>query len=478
MNRVFAFGVGTGSLRFTIDTELDNLGAAVHKGNATVTFKCNGGNYYSVTDGTASDSNTTPGIIDIASSAVGFTGKAGCDTNGEDIRASVSLDGFVTASRSHSFGVPSGTPSRYVTGFLNSGTASLSFTLKVSGVKDELGNTLTFDGTTSSVSYVGGTATVSYSGGSAYISGSPSDTSPVASAGANGFLNKQVAVTPIATAQRTVIFQTGGSATYVGSGLPFAYKFNVYSCCGTSSLVSAHVTAGNSSSVVCTESSGVYYCAVPAAHTGTTATAAKSGYDSATLPYSLRASNRIAQITGSIYPVLNSSNAGGSSYVITQASAPTPTPVSTPNVSPEAVTPTPTPLVSESPLLSVTPTPSVSVVRLYRKVSDPKVYVQGSDGMLHWVKSLGEFNSAGYKWSDVKLISGSEFAKLVVAGKLRVKNGIKLNVRDSASLKGKVITKISSGEAYDKKGTSGTWFKIILSDGREGWIHSAYVNEE
>lgn len=477
MNEVWAL-IGQGDIRVTVGTEIGAAGS--RKGNAIVKIRCAGGSgSYSVTDQTASDSNTTAGIIDIASTAVGFTaaGQANCDTQNEWLAASVSLDGFVTASISRSLSnkytktIAADTP--------NSGVASLSFTIHVDGVKDELGNTITLDGTSASISYSGGTATVSYSGGKAYISLSPNDASPVASAGANGYVNKQIALSGIvSTASQSVVFQTGGSANFIGSGLTFAYKFNAYTCCGTSPL-SATLTAGNAFGTTCTQSGvGVYYCAVPPSHTGTKVRATKTGYDTTELTYALRASNHSAQITGNIYPTLNSGGGGGGGGGGTVAVSPTPTPV-------VAVAPTPTPSVSvapvsptATPVATSSPVSGVSVVKLFRKVNDPKVYVQKSDGTVTWVKTLDEFNSAGYKWSDVKQISGKDFSKLVITGKLKVKKGIRLNVRDGASFRGKVIIRISSGESYDKKGASGVWFKIMLPDGRDGWIHSSYVSEE
>jgi hypothetical protein len=56
--------------------------------------------------------------------------------------------------------------------------------------------------------------------------------------------------------------------------------------------------------------------------------------------------------------------------------------------------------------------PAGTTANLYRKAGDPKVYVQGSDGTLTWVKTIEEFNTAGYKWADVKMISGAEFAQM------------------------------------------------------------------
>lgn len=272
INNVMAFVNGLGSVRVVVD---DEVRTTVHTGNAIVTLKCSGqSGAHWVTDQTASDSNTSAGIIDIASTSATLTGCA----NNNTLKASISLDGFVTASISKSFT----TANKYVTATLNRGVASLSFTLHVNGVEDQLGNSLTLDGSSASISYSNSnvrTATVSYSGGKAYVTASPNDSNPVASAGYNGYVNKQISLTSLSiTSSQSAYFGTGGgSVNYTGSGLPFAYKFTVYERGGspTSNLISgATVTAGNSGSIGCAMSgAGLYYCAVPPSHTGTTATA-------------------------------------------------------------------------------------------------------------------------------------------------------------------------------------------------------------
>ncbi len=353
----------------------------------------------------------------------------------------------------------------------------LPFTIKVNSLKDELGNAITLNGTTASASIP--TFTTQYSGGAAYlpVTGTSAQT---LTGGANGYVNQTVSVTPNKTVQSIVQVATGGVGDFNTSSLPFAYKFNVYTCCGTNALTGAKVTAGDSGGTLCKENSGVYYCAVPPSNVATKATASKAGYDNGTVSYILRASNATAQIIGgNIYPILNSSNGGGGGFFAASTPVPVSTPTPTPAVSP-AVTPTPTPSPVQSPAYVPTPstTPMPVSAKLFKRASDPKIYVQKNDGLLYWVKTLDQFNSAGYKWSDVKQISGSEFAKLVVASKLRVKSGVRLNVRDSASTKGKVMIRLSPGDVYDKKGARGSWFKIVLPDGREGWISSAYVTQE
>jgi len=163
-------------------------------------------------------------------------------------------------------------------------------------------------------------------------------------------------------------------------------------------------------------------------------------------------------------PALDGVPIYGNAFVLPGA---TPTPVPTPTISP-TVAPTPTP----SPVS--TPEAFPAPVKLYRKVSDPKVYVLASDGTLTWVKTLEEFISAGYKWADVAVISGSEFARLGGKDMLGVKGGVVLNVRKSASISANIVGKMRLSDSYEKIGESGIWFKIDFN-GRDGWVHSNYT---
>ena len=159
-------------------------------------------------------------------------------------------------------------------------------------------------------------------------------------------------------------------------------------------------------------------------------------------------------------------------------------------------TPTPTPTTTPTPSVSVTPTPSVSVSpspvvqstsvvpgKLYRKIGDPKVYKQNSDGTLTWVKTLEEFNALGLKWSDVKQVSAQDFSKLTspvqessVVTKIKIVSGIGyLNVRNGPSLTNKVVGKVLSGETYVSTEMSNGWYKI-QKDGKDlGWVSAKYA---
>ena len=138
-------------------------------------------------------------------------------------------------------------------------------------------------------------------------------------------------------------------------------------------------------------------------------------------------------------------------------------------------TPTPTP----SPENEIVPTytPAVTsggTAKLFKKTNDQKVYVQKSDGTLSWVKTLNEFNSAGYSWSNVRTVSGTELVKMPIGGNVKVVNGISfLRVRSSSSTAGKIAGKVLPGQVLPfTQISSNGWYKIS-----SGWVSGAYVKE-
>lgn len=499
---------------FRIDTELDVLNG---KG-VTVKFTCDAettiGN---VTDGTASEStNLADGIVKLASTSAELNN---CDTS-DTVTASVSLNGWVT---------------RVFTGTITASTsngetnpftmrASQDYNFVVNGIEDELDNALTLNGTTASISYSGTTASASYSGGKRYIA--ITDSGGTLTGGADGYVNQTVTLSSItSTASQAGDFGLSAVSGNDGSGLPFGLKttLNITSRSGvTESKVGATVTAGDSLGVSCTDNSdGKYYCAIPLAHTATSVQGVANGYDTNTATYTDRTAGSDAQSTVTL--TLSESAAGGG-----VAPTPTPTPTPTPSVS---ITPTPTPSVT--PSVTPTPTPSVGPVKLYRKVADPKVYVQGADGLLTWVRTLEDFNAAGYKWADVqvisgpefaqlkispssatsatlfrkandpkvyvqgsdgtltwvrtleefntagynwadvKMISGSDFAKIRVGGSVRVVKGIAfLRVRAGPSTADKMVGKVLPGQELKFTETKNGWYKID-----SGWVFGDYANE-
>ncbi len=52
-----------------------------------------------------------------------------------------------------------------------------------------------------------------------------------------------------------------------------------------------------------------------------------------------------------------------------------------------------------------------------------------------------------------------------------------LNVRDSASLKGKILTKVYSGEQYEYTKQENGWYYITIPKSKSGWVFGEYVQE-
>lgn len=327
---------------FRIDTELNVLN---DKG-VTVVWTCNGSGQGSITDATASEStNSQDGIVKLAStSAENSTANAGCDS-GEAITATVSLSGWVT--RTWSGTVSASTSNGETNPFTT--RASMDYNLAVTTVKDELANSLTLNGTTASVSYSGTTASASYSSGVRYFAATATGT---LTGGGDGYVNQTVSVTSVSlTASGSAGFGSSG-LTYNGSGLPFSTKINLNGMnrfgSTTTNLSGATVTAGNSGGISCSESSGVYYCAVPIGHTGVTATTTASTLPigglttSLTCTYTDRDSGDDSQSTCTITATEPPVGGGGGGTVVTPTPTPTPTPTTSPSPT-DTPTPTPTP---------------------------------------------------------------------------------------------------------------------------------------
>jgi hypothetical protein len=456
---------------FRIDTELDVL----NDNGVTVSWSCGGsttsGSYNtyqgSVTDGTASDSDgLANGIVKVASASAENTSAttgSGCDIT-EIVTATVSLNGWISRTWA----------STALTNTSDLTTrASQDYNITVNGVADELVNALTLNGTTASATYSGTVASQSYSNYSGtwkkYIAGSTFG--GTVTGGASGYVNRaSSAVTISATASQSVDFGTTDDSDIDASGLLFGQKIQIFQSGGTfatTKLTSGTVTAGDSYGTSCTagtgDNEGYWYCPVPLTDTETSVKYSGGTVQVTTETYVDRVLGSDAQELTVMNPVTNT-NSGESEN--------TPTPTPTPEVS---TTPTPTPSVTPTPTTSVTPTPVENMqVKLYRKVSDPKVYVMANDGTLTWIKTLAEFNSAGYRWADVKVISGSEFAKLGVKSTLGVKAGVTLNIRKSASTAAEIIGKMKLNDSYEKTGESGVWYKINFN-GQDGWVHSSYT---
>ncbi len=126
------------------------------------------------------------------------------------------------------------------------------------------------------------------------------------------------------TADRTA--ETDAQITGTVTGVPFAVK--VTTTAENGGVVSgAAVTAGDSNGITCAESgvTGVYYCAVPIAHTGTAATLSKSGYVTISGTYTDRTANANAQSLLAL--VVNVSGGGGSAAILSVSASVSPSPI-------------------------------------------------------------------------------------------------------------------------------------------------------
>lgn len=190
----------------------------------------------------------------------------------------------------------------------------------------------------------------------------------------------------------------------------------------------------------------------------------------------------------------SSSGGGGTTVAVA-----TPTPISTPSttLAPSA-TPTPTPGVNYAPAHTPAPTPLPlpgSLAKLYRKSGDAKVYVVETNGLLKLIKSLEEFNSAGYRWQNVKVIPSKQFSKLkidtsdnlpllttpapiAILSHLKIKSGIKyVNIRSASSTKGKIVGRALSGQEFEFSDFKNGWYRI-KKDGKDlGWITGDYASK-
>lgn len=188
-----------------------------------------------------------------------------------------------------------------------------------------------------------------------------------------------------------------------------------------------------------------------------------------------------------------STGGGGGSVTVSPTLTPTPTVSSTPTS-----LSTPTSTVTSTPASTyATPAPTLllgaSLAKLYRKSGDPKIYVLQSNGLLKWVKSLDDFNTTGYLWKNVKVISKNKFSKLKidvspnapvlttplpvsVLSHLRIKSGFKfLNIRSTGSLKGKIVGRVLSGQEFEFTSSQNGWYRI-KKDGKDlGWISGDYI---
>ncbi len=188
---------------------------------------------------------------------------------------------------------------------------------------------------------------------------------------------------------------------------------------------------------------------------------------------------------------------GGSTSPASSTPTLTPKPTSSPTITP-SVSATPVPSPSSTPV-TTSPLLGANLAKLYRKSGDSKVYVVQANGLLKLIKSLEDFNSAGYKWTNVKVLPAKSFSKLKIdvslnapvlatpapvstpvpiSNHVRIKSGVKwVNIRNSNSAKGKIVGRALTGQEFEFTDFKGGWYKI-KKDGKDlGWILGDYASK-
>ena len=123
---------------------------------------------------------------------------------------------------------------------------------------------------------------------------------------------------------------------------------------------------------------------------------------------------------------------------------------------------------------------SPSGVTLYRAAGDNRVYVIKS-GKKQWIKTEAEFNSAGYKWSDIVVTTSAvlnSYPDASVVVKVKIINTSTLNVRKSNTTKSNIVASVNKNEVFTVLEKNSGWYKIKTSSGVTGWISGSYAKEQ
>lgn len=113
---------------------------------------------------------------------------------------------------------------------------------------------------------------------------------------------------------------------------------------------------------------------------------------------------------------------------------------------------------------------------LVRKGGDHKVYIT-ENGKKKWIQTEEEFVRGGYNWNDVVEIDTMEFdfySEEEAVRQVRIVTDV-LNVRDLPSLDGKVVTQVTQKSVYPIVSETDSWTKIKLPGGTEGWVFAEYT---
>ncbi len=205
--------------------------------------------------------------------------------------------------------------------FSTNSCRGLESTIKVLSMLDDLGNNVM---PTSGSPFSGDSNLIIsnqiYQSGAWYVAASSTGSggSFFASSTMPGYVTRGVSnVTTSSTTQITIDYGGSNGATYELNSIFHALKVTVTSGDGSGAVSGATVTAGNTP-ISCVNGlvAGTYYCAVPLADRGTTATVSKSGYTTGTVSFSARSADNSPQNSVSLtlnLPVSGHTGGGGSS---------------------------------------------------------------------------------------------------------------------------------------------------------------------
>ncbi|MBU3925111.1 SH3 domain-containing protein, partial [Patescibacteria group bacterium] len=119
---------------------------------------------------------------------------------------------------------------------------------------------------------------------------------------------------------------------------------------------------------------------------------------------------------------------------------------------------------------------SIGSVMLIRVEGDHKVYAIRNNVKRH-IKSPDEFNAAGYKWDSIVVVKKSEadaYADEGASGTVEVTFAW-LRVRASNTVKSAQLSMVYKGDTFDILDSNNGWYKIKTAKGVVGWISGQYA---
>lgn len=122
----------------------------------------------------------------------------------------------------------------------------------------------------------------------------------------------------------------------------------------------------------------------------------------------------------------------------------------------------------------------VGSATLIRVAGDPRVYVVVNNARRH-IKTAEEFNSQGYKWADIVTVSAAELeaypesGAVAVGGKTIIVTAASLRIRSANSTSGKALGWVKKNDKYTILDESNGWYKITSKAGITGWVSGQYA---